>query len=57
MRDPRRIPEILKRIELIWKKNTDLRLGQLIMNIIDPKYLYEVSDEKLIELLEKTYGK
>lgn len=57
MRDPTRIPRILYRIGEIWWKNPDLRLGQLIGNVIDPKYLYEIDDEKLIELIEKTYEK
>ena len=30
MRDPNRIPEILKELEKIWSKYPDLRLGQLI---------------------------
>lgn len=30
MRDPNRIDVILKEIEEVWKKNPDLRLGQLI---------------------------
>lgn len=57
MRDPTRIPRILYRIGEIWWKNPELRLGQLIMNVIDSKYLYEIEDDLLIELIEKTYGK
>ena len=55
MRNKNRIPQILKRIQHIWERNLDLRLGQLICNIIDPKYLYEIEDEKLLELMEKIY--
>ncbi len=55
MRDPNRIFEILFRIEKIWEKHPDLRLGQLIGNVIDVKYLYEIDDKKLLELIEKTY--
>ena len=55
MRDPNRIPEILAKIEKIWKANPELRLGQLIANVIDPKYLYEVSDENLIRRIESVY--
>jgi len=55
MRNPNRIPTILKRIESVWKANPDLRLGQLIGNVIDPRYLYEVSDEILIDLIEHLY--
>lgn len=55
MRDPTRILRILYRIGEVWWKNPDLRLGQLIGNVIDPKYIYEIDDEKLLELIEKTY--
>lgn len=30
MRDPRRIKQVLKKLEKVWKKNPDLRLGQLV---------------------------
>jgi hypothetical protein len=65
MRDPKRIPEILKRLEKLWMKNSDLRLGQLIENIFpnrpgfDKKYsrsAYFVEDEDFMEILEKSYG-
>ena len=55
MRNPKRIPDILKRIQLIWEKHPDLRLGQLIGNVIDARYLYEIEDDKLIKLLDDTY--
>lgn len=32
MRDPDRIPKILKRLETIWGKHSDLRLGQIFVN-------------------------
>lgn len=32
MRDPARIPEILRRIQAVWEKYPDLRLGQLLNN-------------------------
>lgn len=55
MRNPNRIPVILRKIEAIWKANPELRLGQLIVNVIDSKYLYEVGDEILIDLIEQLY--
>jgi len=55
MRNPNRIPVILWKIEAIWKANPELRLGQLIANAIDPRYLYEVSDTVLIDLIEQLY--
>lgn len=33
MRDPERIDEILELLEMYWKKNPDLRLGQIVVNI------------------------
>ena len=32
MRDPKRIPQILQKLEVIWKKYPDMRLGQLVEN-------------------------
>ena len=49
MRDVNRIPQILKRLEDLWKKYPDLRLGQLIGNVIQDPALYYVEDEKLMK--------
>lgn len=59
MRNPKRIPEILKRLQKLWEKNPDLRLGQLIENVYDnpsknSAYLFE--DEAFISKLEIAYG-
>ena len=55
MRDPSRIPKILKELEEFWKQNPDWRLGQVISNlnyeimgINDPFY---VEDDGLLEIL------
>lgn len=45
----------MSKIEKIWQRNPDLRLGQLIGNVIDTKYLYEIDDKLLLELIEKIY--
>ena len=55
MRDPKRIKKILSRIEKIWEKYPNLRLGQLIINSIPEGLLYYEEDEKVIEEIEKTY--
>lgn len=34
MRDPKRIPVILEELRKYWEANPDLRLGQIIHNII-----------------------
>ena len=58
MRNPKKISKILKEIEKIWKKNPNLRLGQLIMNVYEFQgVLYYVGDEKLIQLLKEFYEK
>lgn len=55
MRDVNRIDLILDRLKTLWKKYPDLRLGQLILNVLQDPVLYYVEDEELIEILEKTY--
>lgn len=60
MRDPKRIPKILKRLKKIWEKNPDLRLAQLIGNVypctssdyIDPYY---IEDEPFLKRMEEFY--
>lgn len=56
MRDPQRISEILAAIEAYWRKNPDMRLGQIVINAArfaasscDPFY---VEDAALIEGLK-----
>ena len=57
MRNPERIPEVLKELEEFWKQNPDWRLGQVISNFSyelignnDPFYL---EDTDLLELLKQ----
>ncbi len=66
MRDLKRIPIILKRIEAIWLKYPDLRLGQIINNAIHftdvkPKpsvsdRIYYIEDEELVTTIENWLG-
>lgn len=56
MRNPERIPEILKELEKFWKQVPDWRLGQVISNCSyelmgnnDPFYL---EDETLLQDLK-----
>lgn len=54
MRDPKRIPRVLKEIERIWKKYPDLRLCQLIINAIPPtKAVFHVEEDQLLENLRE----
>ena len=68
MRDIKRIKKILKRLEKIWEKSPDLRLGQLILNAFHSenynpmkgynspnKDFYYIEDEKFIDRLESFY--
>ena len=45
MRDIDRIPDILRQIEHVWKHVPDLRLGQLLLNVLQDPQLYYVEDE------------
>ena len=57
MRDPKRIPEMLKELEEFWKQVPDWRLGQVISHFSyeitgnnDPFY---TEDKDLLELLKQ----
>lgn len=56
MRDAQRIPRILKLIEIIWVKNPDLRLCQIIGNCFEPGDLYHKEDSLLEAQLKQIYG-
>jgi len=49
MRDPKRIPKILKELETFWLTNPDLRLCQIVINW----GYYYLEDEHFIEILKK----
>ena len=56
MRNPDRIPEVLKELEKLWEQVPDWRLGQVISNFSyelmgnnDPFYM---EDKDLLELLK-----
>ena len=53
MRDPERIPLVLKEIEKVWRLHPDWRLGQLVCNLaswIDASenLVWDVEDDALI---------
>lgn len=60
MRDPARIPEVLAAIHNVWKRNPDLRLGQIVAvataksgrNVECPEIFY-LEDEDLLRGLQK----
>lgn len=61
MRDPNRIDEMLKHLEIVWKKNPDLRLGQIVFNAVsltreslnDEVNVFYTEDDKLLTGLQK----
>ena len=56
MRDPKRIPEILHDVQRVWEAFPDLRLGQLLLNVVSDPTLYYIEDEELVHrLLEFGY--
>lgn len=55
MRDPKRIDIILQEISAIWHKYPDMRLGQLIGNVLEGPSLYYVEDDSLVKALKDMY--
>ena len=55
MRDPKRIDVILQEISDIWHKYPDMRLGQLIGNVLEGPSLYYVEDDSLGKALKDMY--
>ena len=49
VRDANRIDSILTELKRVWEKHPDLRLGQLICNIIPEEKLYYVEDNIMQE--------
>ena len=56
MRDVSRIDFILKSVGDVWKNYPDLRLGQLLLNVVRDPMLYYIEDDKLVDELVKLYG-
>lgn len=56
MRDKNRIESVLNEIKDIWKQYPDLRLGQLILNVVRDPAAYYIEDEQLIVALKAFYN-
>ena len=59
MRNPERISKILTELSEIWIQYPDLRLGQLLLNVINDSVLYYIEDEdpiKELKHLVQTYS-
>jgi len=50
-RDPKRIPQILARLQRAWETCPDMRLGQLIL--VAPGDLFNIEDEELLIRIER----
>lgn len=61
MRDPKRIDEILNELREVWTTCPDLRLCQLIVNVVNPKEptpeVFYVEDDEFRSRLRKLRGK
>ena len=55
-RDPLRIPEILKRLFEVWVQHPDLRLGQLLINVVPSSTgMYYIENDGLLSTVEDFY--
>ena len=68
MRDKSRIPAVMAKLQAVWEKYPDMRLGQMLMAVIEkhklqfivspigskecPPDLYNLEDDQLLEMLE-----
>ena len=55
-RDWNRIPKILEQLKSLWSRYPDMRLGQLLENVVR-NGLYFIEDENLMEELKNYYDK
>ena len=56
MRDPARIEQIIEKIWILWQAHPDLRLGQLLVNLIRPSepcpQVFSFEDTELLNRLQ-----
>jgi len=56
MRDPNRIDEVLEALREYWVAHPDMRLGQILVNLIRAKFaadIFYVEDDTLLERLKE----
>lgn len=55
MRDPNRIPAVLKELERVWQLYPDMRLGQLVSNIADwaEESVWDIEEDTLIAEIQR----
>jgi uncharacterized protein YihD (DUF1040 family) len=58
MRDKARIEPFLKKLQLVWEKNSDLRFGQLIYTVahkLEGDDIFFPEENEWCEALDKVY--
>jgi hypothetical protein len=59
VRDPARIEPMLNLLRTVWELNPDLRLGQLLVNIVRPKEscpeVFYVEDDEVVRRIGKYF--
>jgi hypothetical protein len=53
MRDPARIPIILEKVQEVWLAHPDMRLGQILVNVMGQADPFMVEDDVLLDDLNE----
>ena len=53
MRDKGRIKDFLVRLEALWNKYPDLRIGQLLINVAHKTDIFYIEEDEFIKLMDK----
>lgn len=53
MRDPKRIGKVLGELRKVWDRYPDLRLGQLLDNVLAKENMFYIEDETLATKFKK----
>ena len=56
MRDINRIEPLLDKLKELWKLNPDIRFGQLVYWITIGYDLFNIEDDKILELINTEYN-
>ena len=57
MRDINRIEPFLNKLEELWKLNPDIRFGQMVYNLTRGRDLFNLEDDKMLELINRKFKK
>jgi uncharacterized protein YihD (DUF1040 family) len=56
MRNPKRIPGVLKVLQEAWEQNPDIRLGQLVCIAAKKEDPFNIEDDKMLDRLKAIIG-